>query len=114
MTSPLYTLDVGHPARHPDIVEDLLLEAWERVRNSPALRVIKVIHGYGSGGKGGSTREVVRNWLFRHRERFRGIVYGEEYDPQNSSVQSIRKEIGHYDDPDLTFPNPGITIIWVK
>ena len=114
MISPLYTLDVAHPPRHPDAVEDSLIEAWEHVRNSPALRLIKVIHGYGSGGKGGSTKEVVRNWLFRRRDRFRGIVYGEDYTPHDDRVQEIRKEIGHYDDNDLTFQNPGITIIWVK
>jgi len=114
LTSPLYTLDVAHPPRHPDIVEDSLLDAWERVRNSPALRLIKVIHGYGSGGKGGSTKEVVRNWLFRRRDRFRGIVYGEDYTPANAQVQQIRTEMGHYSDSDLTFPNPGITIVWVK
>lgn len=114
MTFPLYTLDVAHPPRHPDVVEESLLEAWERVRNSPALRVMKIIHGYGSGGKGGSTREVVRNWLFRRRERFRGIVYGEDYTSHNPDVQELRKETGHYSDPDLTMPNPGITIVWVK
>jgi len=114
LTSPLYTLDVAHPPRHPDVVEEALLDAWERVRNSSEQNLIKVIHGYGSGGKGGSTKEVVRNWLFRRRERFRGIVYGEDYTLHNTEVQEIRKEIGHYDDQDLTFPNPGITIIWVK
>jgi len=114
LKSPLYTLDVAHPPRHPDVVEESLMEAWERVRNSPALHLIKVIHGYGSGGKGGSTKEVVRNWLFRRRDRFRAIVNGEDYTPINAQVQDIRREIGHYADADLTFPNPGITIVWVK
>lgn len=95
-------------------MEEALLNAWETVRNSPTLRVLKVIHGYGSGGKGGATRESVRNWAFRLQRRFRGIVNGEEYALDDPLTGEIRREIGQYPDPDLTIPNPGITIIWVK
>jgi hypothetical protein len=107
-------IDVAHPPRPPDEVEQALLDAWETVRNSPALRIVKIIHGYGSGGKGGATREVVRNWAFRQKGRFRVVLYGEDYTLHNSATQEIRREVGQYPDSDLTMPNPGITIIWVK
>ncbi len=114
MSPVLLTIDVAHPGRHPDEVERALLDAWETVRNSPALRLVKIIHGFGSGGRGGTTRELVRNWAFRHRGRFRAIFNGEDYTLHDSGTQELRKEIGQYPDSDLTMPNPGITIIWVK
>jgi hypothetical protein len=110
----LLTIDVAHPPRRPDEVESDLLDAWENVRNSPTIRVLKVIHGYGSGGKGGVTRELVRNWAYRQRGRFRGIFYGEDYTLHDPATQALRREIGQYPDTDLTMPNPGVTIIWVK
>jgi hypothetical protein len=110
----LLTIDVAHPHRRPGEVERALLDAWETVRNSPALRIVKIIHGYGSGGKGGTTRELVRNWAFHHRERFRAIIYGDDYSVHDPATQELRKEIGQYPDTDLTMANPGITIIWVK
>ena len=114
MSSVLLTIDVAHPPRRPEEVEGALLDAWETVRNSPALRLVKIIHGYGSGGKGGATRESVRNWAFSHRGRFRGILNGEDYTLHDSTTQALRREIGQYPDTDLTMANPGITIIWVK
>ncbi len=114
MNALLLTIDVAHPPRRPAEVEETLLDAWETVRNSPTLRLVKVIHGYGSGGKGGSTREVVRNWAFSNRARFRAVVYGEEYDIHDPGTMKIRREIGQYPDKDLTMRNPGVTIIWVK
>ena len=113
--SPLVlTIDVAHPPRRPDEVEGALLDAWETVRNSSSFRLLKIIHGYGSGGKGGATRGLVRNWAFRQRGRFRGILNGEDYTLHDPATQEIRRELGQYPDPDLTMPNPGITIIWVK
>ncbi|HMK39113.1 MAG TPA: hypothetical protein VK569_07210 [Bacteroidota bacterium] len=108
------TIDVAHPARRPEEVESALLDAWETVRNSASLRLLKIIHGYGSGGRGGATRELVRNWAFRLRGRFRGIYYGEEYTLGNDATRELRLEVGQYPDTDLTMPNPGVTIIWVK
>jgi len=114
MNSVLLTIDVAHPPRHPDLVETALMDAWENVRNSPTLRLVKIIHGYGSGGKGGATRDLVRNWAFRQRERFRGTFYGESYTLHDPATQEMRREVGQYADTDLTMPNPGITIVWVK
>jgi hypothetical protein len=114
LKTPLLTIDVAHPGGRPDEVEGALLNAWETIRNSPTLRLLKIIHGYGSGGRGGATRESVRNWAFRHRGRFRGIINGEEYTLDDPLTREIRREIGQYPDSDLTMGNPGITMIWVK
>jgi hypothetical protein len=114
MHSPILTIDAAHPPRHPDEVEEDLLHAWSQVRNSSALRVLKIVHGYGSSGKGGRTKEVVRNWAFRNRAKFRNIIDGENYNLFDSGTQKMRAEIGEYADADLGSGNSGITIVWVK
>ncbi len=60
-TSLMLTIDVAHPTRRPDEAEEDLLEAWSQVRNSSSLHILKIIHGYGSSGKGSATKELVRN-----------------------------------------------------
>ncbi len=109
----VYTVDVAHPPLHPDRVEEQLRAAWQKVRNSPSLHILKIIHGYGSTGQGGSTRTVVRNWAFAHRKRFRAVINGEEYTLFDRATQHMRGEVGSYDDPDLTAGNAGILVIWV-
>lgn len=112
--SPLLTIDVAHPPRHPDAVESELLEAWSKVRNSSSLRILKVIHGHGSTGRGGSTKEVVRNWAFRNRNKLKGVVEGEQYSMFDAVVQEMRTEVGQYTDGDLQKQNPGITLLWIR
>jgi hypothetical protein len=114
VSSPVYTIDVAHPPRKPDDVEAALLDAWESIRNSSTLRILKIVHGYGSGGSGGTTRDTVRNWAFRQKGRFRAVVYGEDYEPSDPATAAMRTETGNYGDTDLTMQNRGITIIWVK
>jgi hypothetical protein len=84
------------------------------VRNSPSLRILKIIHGYGSGGKGSATKDVVRNWIFRNTNKFKQAIDGENYSLYNASTQEMRKQIGDYADTDLGSGNAGVTIVWVK
>jgi hypothetical protein len=112
--SPILTIDVAHPPRRPDGVEEELLNAWSEVRNSSTLRIVKIIHGYGSKGKGGSTRDVVRNWVFSHKERLRETIDGENYSMHDRTTAAMRMEVGLYNDSDLGAANAGITLVWVK
>lgn len=114
MSSLFLTVDVAHPPRHPDRVEGELLDAWSAVRNSPTQRVLKIIHGHGSTGRGGSTRDVVRNWVYRRKREFKAVIVGENYSLLDASTQELRKTLGDYRDEDLDRANPGITIVWVK
>ncbi len=114
MSSPLLTIDVAHPPRHPARVEEALMDAYATVRNSSVYRIIKVIHGYGSSGRGGSTRDVVRNWAFRMGDRFREVIPGEEYSLFHAKTQKLRASVGDYIDPDLGAENKGVTYVWVK
>jgi hypothetical protein len=114
MHPAIHLLDVAHPPRSAEAVEEELLRAWEEVRHSPTWRVIKVVHGYGSTGRGGTGKEVVRNWAFRNRTRMRGTIDGEQYGYSNAPTQGLLKEIGSLGDPDLDAGNRGITLLWVR
>ena len=109
-----YEIDVAHPPRHPDRVEEALNDALSHVRSSCQYRAIKVIHGYGSHGRGGTTKETVRNWAFRFRRHFDHIIEGENYSLFDDTTQAMRDDCGRIDDEDLDAANPGITILWVK
>lgn len=111
--TPLYTIDVAHPPRPSTAVERQLDDAWHHVRRSRQLRVLKVIHGYGSSGAPGSIRDTTRNWAWGHRRHFRAVINGEEYSLQEDRTQDLRKAVGDYADPDLGGSNPGILIIWI-
>jgi hypothetical protein len=108
------TIDVAHPPKSPDQVEEVLMEEWSRVRNSGQERILKIIHGYGSTGRGGSTRETVRNWLFSRRARFMLILSGEDCSPLHPSTEQLVKEISPESDPDLLTPNAGVTFVWIR
>ena len=112
--SPKLTIDVAHPPRRAEVVEDELQQAASQARNSPGIRVLKIIHGHGSSGKGGATRETVRNWLYLNRRMFRDVIDGENYDPGNMPTATLRKEVGTYADSDLNACNEGVTIVWIK
>ena len=114
MSGQLLTVDVAHPPRHPDVVEAELDDVVSRVLRSTAHRVLKIVHGYGASGRGGSTREGVRNWAFRRRSKFRSVIDGETYALENAATAALRLEVGAYADPDLGAGNRGITIVWVK
>jgi hypothetical protein len=108
------TIDVAHPPRLPAAVESTLLEEWGFVRNSTHERILKVVHGYGSSGQGGRTRDTVRNWLFAQRGRFRGVIAGEDCSPSNARLEAMVKATGYPYDPDLLKPNPGVTFVWIR
>lgn len=106
-------IDIAHPPRDPDHVEDELLDALRKVQNSSKYRVLKIIHGYGSRGSGGSTRTTVRNWLFR-RSGLLGVIEGEQFAVLDQETRRMLDETGLRTDPDLGKENRGITIVWVK
>ena len=114
MPSPVLVIDVAHPPRNPDDVEADLIRSWSVIRNSNSLRILKVIHGRGSTGKGGSTRDVVRNWAFTHRGRFRAVIDGEQYALLDPDTLAMRQEVGAFPDTDLGAGNGGITCLWIK
>jgi hypothetical protein len=114
MSNRILQLDVAHPPRHPDAVESELLRTLRELQNLPSPAVVKIVHGYGSTARGGSTRETVRNWLFRQRRRLRAVIEGERYSLLDPETVQLRDATGAVPDPDLGAGNRGVTIVWVK
>ncbi len=107
----IINLEDGFPTR--DEALRRLEEALARARQQ-RIRVLKVIHGYGSSGVGGILRPVVRNFLRQCKERneITLFVNGESF----SSFDSRSKELlGHAAqlllDKDLGRANRGITFV---
>ena len=76
--------------------------------------VLKLIHGYGSGGVGGSLKEAIRNSLRRRRKegKIRSFVAGENWSVFDESARQILEECPELaKDSDLNNYNEGITIV---
>ncbi len=78
-----------HGLRVPEGLARLAARCNERVR-AGNFGPIRVVHGYGSSGRGGELRAAVREFLARHEGRVE-FVPGEKY-----------------------FNNPGVTIVYPK
>lgn len=78
------------------------------------LRVMKVIHGYGSGGAGGAIRPSIRGLLNRLRLQgmIRDFVPGEDFSTQHALTQRLLNDFPDLlKDSDLNRTNEGITIV---
>lgn len=112
----------GRYLKEVDIKSDLPDAAQALARMDAALRTgrqfgagaVKIIHGYGSTGRGGKIRTAVRAQLQRLEAdgRIRGCVFGERFsifdEPTRrafTACPALRS------DSDLERGNPGITIV---
>lgn len=81
------------------------------------IRVLKVIHGYGSSGKGGTLCIGLRkSFSLRKKERIiKDFIPGEDYSIfDNVTAQLLEAEPELRGDPDLNAMNEGITILWLS
>lgn len=86
------------------------------IRNGRAwgCAAIKIIHGYGSTGKGGRIRTEVRRYLADQRERglIRDFIPGENFTIFDESTRRALDRCGALrQDRDLERSNNGVTII---
>jgi hypothetical protein len=80
-------------------------------------RVVKVIHGYGSSGKGGKLCVGLRKSLgLRKKEGvIKDFIAGEDFSIFNDRVLALLDTVPELrGDPDLGATNEGVTIIWLK
>ena len=78
------------------------------------VRIVKIIHGYGSSGVGGKLRVALRKSLARRRAegKVARIIYGESWSKSDDNTQQLLGEYpGLKGDRDLDKYNEGITII---
>lgn len=95
---------------------DAVKRVTYNIANSKRLgcAAIKIIHGYGSSGKGGKIRTEVREYLRRQKEqrRIRDYITGEDFSIFNSATRDAFAVCGDLrNDSDLERHNNGITIV---
>jgi len=81
------------------------------------VRVLKVIHGYGSSGKGGALCVGLRkSFGLRKKEGvIKDFIVGEDFSIFNDIVLSLLEVVPELrGDPDLNATNEGVTILWLK
>jgi len=93
------------------------LEAHLQAACREGVRVLTLIHGYGSTGSGGRIRTEVRRRLAWYEEqgRISGFVPGERFGQrQGPGKQLVRRfpALAHH--PDLDRHNPGITLVVLR
>lgn len=99
----------------PTVQEALaILEINLEIYRNEGVKVVKIIHGYGSHGVGGAICLEVRKYirqLKKHGE-IKDYLYGNEWDISSEKCfQILTRLCGHYNDVDLGHKNPGITIV---
>ena len=80
-------------------------------------RVLKVIHGYGSSGKGGALCIGLRkSFGLRKKEGvIRDFIAGEDFSIFNDTVLGLLEAVPELrGDPDLGATNEGVTLLWLK
>ncbi len=81
------------------------------------VRVLKIIHGYGSSGKGGALCIGLRkSFGLRKKENvIKDFVLGEDFSIFNATVLTLLDAIPELRaDPDLNATNEGITFLWLN
>ena len=103
-------LETGHPT-----VAEALAKLERRIETArrQGVKVLKVIHGYGSSGKGGSLRDAVRRVLpeLERKGLVRSYVAGEQFTKSSAIVKQFPKLES---DRDLGRGNPGVTVVGLK
>jgi hypothetical protein len=80
-------------------------------------KVLKVIHGYGSSGKGGALCVGLRKSFGLRRKEgvIKDFIAGEDFSIFNQQVLSLLEAVPSLrGDPDLNATNEGVTMLWLK
>src|SRR3954467_15322540 len=99
-----------------DEARRLVAEEIRRAKRE-GMRVLKIIHGYGSSGKGGALCVGLRkSFKLRKKEGvIRDFVAGEDFSIFNATVLAmLEAALDLRGDPDLNATNEGVTLVWVK
>lgn len=89
---------------------DMELETAARQK----VRVLTLIHGYGSSGKGGAIRASIRRQLeyYRHERKINDLLIGEQFSRRSGAGrQLLRRFPSLSTHKDLNKGNPGITLV---
>ncbi len=107
----IVNLEEGFPSREEALRR---LEAAIARAHHKGVRVLKIIHGYGSSGVGGILRPVVRNFLRQAKERGQMTLFvnGESFSSfEGRSKELLGQAAQLLLDKDLGRGNRGITLV---
>lgn len=110
---PFKTLNIEAGLPTVDEARQLLLTELRQAKQSGVLAV-KIIHGYGSTGKGGALRGALRSSLLRRKKEglVTRVIFGEKW---SVFEEDARYAIDHCPelrhDRDLGRSNEGITLV---
>ncbi|MBT3216751.1 MAG: Smr/MutS family protein [Candidatus Marinimicrobia bacterium] len=102
-------VDIGHNNYSLDNAMVELETAVSLAMHGGTIRVIKVIHGVGSG----AIRGAVRVWCSEQSGRFKAVIYGEDYGIFHPESMDMRTECGIRSHVDYGTKNRGMTFIWL-
>lgn len=109
-----YNVEDGLPSL--DEARRLVLTQIKEAKRG-GVRVLKVIHGYGSSGKGGKLCTGLRkSFGLRKKEGvIRDFVAGEDFSIFNNVTLALLEAVPEVrGDPDLNATNEGVTVVWLK
>jgi hypothetical protein len=109
-----FNVEAGMPTL--DEARRLVLAEIKQAKREGA-KVLKVVHGYGSSGKGGALCIGLRkSFGLRKKEGvIKDFIAGEDYSIFNQAVLALLEAVPELrGDPDLNATNEGITILWLK
>ena len=99
-----------------DEARRLVIEEIRRAKREGA-RALKIIHGYGSSGKGGALCIGLRkSFKLRKKENvIKDFIPGEDFSIFNPTVLSLIESTPEArGDSDLNATNEGVTILWLR
>jgi hypothetical protein len=114
MVVQTYNVEASFPT--VDEARRLVIEEIRQAKRA-GVRVLKIIHGYGSSGKGGALCVGLRK-SFRLRKKegvIKDFVAGEDFSLFNATTLAMLEAVPEFrGDPDLNATNEGVTILWLK
>ena len=109
-----YTVEAGLPTL--DEARRLVIEEIKRAKRE-GVKVLKVIHGYGSSGKSGVLYVGLRkSFGLRKKETLiKDYIAGEDFSIFDATTLDLLEAVPDLrGDPDLGATNEGVTILWLK
>jgi len=112
--SAIRTFNVEAGLPRLDEARRLVIEEIKRAKRE-AVKVLKVIHGYGSSGKGGALYVGLRKsfGLPKKEGVIRDFIAGEDFSIFNDAALALLEAVPELrGDPDLVATNEGVSIVW--
>lgn len=109
-----FNVEAGLPTL--DEARRLVIAEIKRAKRE-GVKVLKVIHGYGSSGKGGALCIGLRkSFGLRKKEGvIKDFIAGEDFSIFDPSVLAMLESVPELrGDPDLNATNEGVTLLWLN